>query len=61
MLEIDLIAPTPTPEQSTPNQGLRPFGNCTEARRAGRVNIPASDPQYGSWLDRDGDGLGCDG
>lgn len=49
---------TPTvPESQT---GLRPFRNCTEARAAGRVNIPASDPQYGRWLDRDGDGYGCD-
>ena len=39
---------------------LRPFKNCKEARKAGRVNIPASDPQYGPWLDRDKDGYGCD-
>ncbi|GGE25348.1 excalibur calcium-binding domain-containing protein [Streptococcus himalayensis] len=51
------IQPSPQP---SPNQGLRPFRNCTEARRAGRVNIPASDPQYGPWLDRDKDGFGCD-
>ncbi|HFI0113384.1 TPA: excalibur calcium-binding domain-containing protein [Streptococcus suis] len=48
-----------TPPSST-SQLLRPFRNCTEARKAGRVNIPFGDPQYGSWLDRDGDGFGCD-
>lgn len=47
---------TTTPTQSN----LRPFKNCMEARKAGRVNIPASDPQYGPWLDRDKNGYGCD-
>ena len=52
---------TPT-QSSTPasHSNLRPFKNCKEARKAGRVNIPASDPQYGPWLDRDKDGYGCD-
>ena len=52
-----------TPTQSStpaPQSNLRPFKNCKEARKAGRVNIPASDPQYGPWLDRDKDGYGCD-
>ena len=54
-------ATTPT-QSSTPasQSNLRPFKNCKEARKAGRVNIPASDPQYGPWLDRDKDGYGCD-
>jgi len=54
---------TTTPTQSStpaPQSNLRPFKNCTEARKAGRINIPASDPQYGPWLDRDKDGYGCD-
>lgn len=54
---------TTTPTQSSttaPQSNLRPFKNCREARKAGRVNIPASDPQYGPWLDRDKDGYGCD-
>ena len=54
---------TTTPTQSStpaPQSNLRPFKNCKEARKAGRVNIPASDPQYGPWLDRDKDGYGCD-
>lgn len=52
---------TPTQSSTTaPQSNLRPFKNCKEARKAGRVNIPASDPQYGPWLDRDKDGYGCD-
>lgn len=36
------------------------FRNCTEARAAGREDIPADDPRYGAHLDSDGDGLGCE-
>lgn len=36
------------------------FKNCTAAYAAGYSNIPESDPRYGSHLDRDGDGVGCD-
>ncbi|MCM3687082.1 excalibur calcium-binding domain-containing protein [Kocuria rosea] len=36
------------------------FDNCTEARAAGRVNIPVGDPAYGLHLDADRDGFGCD-
>lgn len=46
------VTPAPAP--------VRNFRNCTEAKAAGRVNIPKGDPQYGWWLDRDGDGIGCE-
>ncbi|PLC11295.1 hypothetical protein AUQ48_02330 [Kocuria flava] len=36
------------------------FDNCTEARAAGRTNIPSWDPAYGLHLDADRDGYGCD-
>ncbi|WP_246657653.1 excalibur calcium-binding domain-containing protein [Arthrobacter yangruifuii] len=36
------------------------YANCSEAAAAGAYNIPSTDPGYGSWLDRDGDGIGCD-
>lgn len=36
------------------------FANCSEARRAGRQNIPAWDPSYRERMDRDGDGLACE-
>lgn len=37
-----------------------PWKNCTEARDNGDVNIPSSSDTYGSHLDRDGDGIGCE-
>ena len=37
-----------------------PFKNCTQAKDAGYCNIPSSSDMYGPWLDRDGDGLGCE-
>lgn len=41
-------------------QNTAVFENCTEARAAGRVNIPVGDPAYGLHLDADRDGFGCD-
>jgi Excalibur calcium-binding domain len=37
-----------------------PYKNCTEARKNGDTNIPSDSPNYGRWLDRDGDGIGCE-
>ncbi|MCB0929628.1 MAG: excalibur calcium-binding domain-containing protein [Mycolicibacterium insubricum] len=37
-----------------------PYKNCTEARKAGDVNIPSSSDKYGPHLDRDGDGIACE-
>lgn len=37
-----------------------PFKNCTQAKAAGYCDIPSDSPYYGSWLDRDDDGLGCE-
>ena len=37
-----------------------PFPNCDTAEAAGVYNIPASSAAYGTHLDRDGDGFGCD-
>lgn len=37
-----------------------PYKNCTEARENGDSNIPASSDKYGSHLDRDNDGVGCE-
>lgn len=37
-----------------------PYKNCSEARANGDTNIPASSDRYGSHLDRDGDGVGCE-
>ena len=37
------------------------FKTCGEARSRGRAYIPRHDPSYRSWLDRDSDGLACEG
>lgn len=37
-----------------------PFQNCSAARDAGYSNIPSSSPYYGTWLDKDRDGMGCE-
>jgi len=36
------------------------FANCSEARVAGAAPVFEGDPGYGSHLDRDGDGVGCE-
>jgi micrococcal nuclease len=36
------------------------YQNCTAARAAGAAPVYAGEPGYGSHLDRDGDGVGCD-
>jgi len=37
-----------------------PYKNCTQARANGDTNIPTSSDKYGTHLDRDGDGIGCE-
>ena len=37
-----------------------PFPDCKTAKADGRCDVPSSDPMYGSWLDRDHDGIGCE-
>lgn len=37
------------------------FANCSAARAAGAAPVRRGDPGYGSHLDRDGDGVGCEG
>ena len=36
------------------------FQNCTAAREAGAAPVHSGEPGYGSHLDRDGDGTGCE-
>ncbi|QYJ02429.1 excalibur calcium-binding domain-containing protein [Thalassovita mediterranea] len=38
----------------------RAFANCSEARAAGAAPVRRGDPGYGSHLDRDNDGIGCE-
>lgn len=36
------------------------YKNCTEARAAGAAPVRRGEPGYGSHLDRDSDGVGCE-
>lgn len=36
------------------------YRNCTHARAAGAAPVRRGEPGYGSHLDRDGDGVGCE-
>ncbi|MCD1144595.1 excalibur calcium-binding domain-containing protein [Kocuria sp. LUK] len=55
------VAPNPVNGvQNDVVQDSAVFDNCTEARAAGRTNIPSWDPAYGLHLDADRDGYGCD-
>lgn len=49
-------APAPAPDPPTNVS----YANCTAAREAGAAPVYAGDPGYGSHLDRDGDGVGCE-
>ncbi|GAA4680178.1 excalibur calcium-binding domain-containing protein [Streptomyces chumphonensis] len=53
-----VLAVLPTTAQA--HDGNHPFTNCTEAYESGHANIPRGDEHYGSHLDRDRDGIGCD-
>ncbi|WP_405737479.1 excalibur calcium-binding domain-containing protein [Streptomyces sp. NBC_00028] len=48
------------PAAASAHDGDHPFDNCTEAYAAGYANIEKGDEHYGTHLDRDGDGVGCD-
>ncbi|MEU0391282.1 excalibur calcium-binding domain-containing protein [Streptomyces sp. NPDC006208] len=50
-------APRPTPKPAKPKVS---YTNCDAVRAAGAGPIRTGDPGYGSHLDRDGDGVGCE-
>jgi hypothetical protein len=59
-------APAPRPQVNS-LYGAQParssrvhYANCTEARQAGAAPVRRGDPGYGSHLDRDNDGVGCE-
>jgi endonuclease YncB( thermonuclease family) len=53
--------PKPTLEQKPSGGGASVYyENCTAARDAGAAPVRRGDPGYGSHLDRDGDGVGCE-
>ncbi|WP_324590040.1 DUF1524 domain-containing protein [Citricoccus sp.] len=55
---------TPKPQPTyTPPPTKAPaayYKNCSAARAAGAAPVRVGDPGYGSHLDRDGDGIGCE-
>ena len=40
--------------------GFASYRNCSAARAAGAAPVRRGDPGYGRYLDRDGDGVGCE-
>ena len=50
-------APAAAPASASNNVYYR---NCTAAREAGAAPVHRGDPGYGSHLDRDNDGIGCE-
>ena len=56
-------APTAAPTPPAPPPTAAPavyYANCDAVRAAGAAPIHAGEPGYGSHLDRDGDGIGCE-
>lgn len=54
-------ATLPPQTSPPPTQVARTYyANCSEARDAGAAPVRRGDPGYGSHLDRDGDGVGCE-
>lgn len=51
--------PAAEPKPSSPGGSVY-YENCTAARDAGAASVRRGDPGYGSHLDRDGDGVGCE-
>ncbi|WP_203415161.1 excalibur calcium-binding domain-containing protein [Pseudoxanthomonas suwonensis] len=48
-----------TPAKAAPGSG-RTYRNCAEARAAGAAPVRRGEPGYGTHLDRDNDGVGCE-
>ena len=57
------VAPAPAPAPAAPVAPAPAavyYENCTAARAAGAAPVYAGSPGYGTHLDRDRDGIGCD-
>ena len=50
---------SPSPRKKDSFDGSS-FSNCTAARNAGAAPVRRGDPGYGTHLDRDNDGVGCE-
>lgn len=49
-----------TPARPLLSRSQGTFANCAAARAAGAAPVRRGDPGYGSHLDRDNDGIGCE-
>ena len=58
--DAPVIAPAPTIAPAVDAPADVYLQNCAAARAAGAAPVHAGDPGYGSHLDRDGDGTGCE-
>ncbi|WP_052493153.1 excalibur calcium-binding domain-containing protein [Rhodococcus sp. MEB064] len=60
---VPFVAPAPIPAPAPyveESSGSAYYKNCSAAKAAGAAPVYAGDPGYGSHLDRDGDGVGCE-
>ncbi|MFC9115525.1 LAETG motif-containing sortase-dependent surface protein [Streptomyces sp. NPDC057092] len=58
---LTAVALAAVPATAVAHDGNHPFENCTDAYDNGYSDIPKSDTEhYGTHLDRDNDGVGCD-
>ena len=54
------VAPAPKVTKPAPSQASVYYKNCTAARAAGAAPVYVGQPGYGSHLDKDRDGIGCE-
>jgi len=54
----EIVEPAPVKARSKPVGN--PPRNCAEARRRGIAPMYEGDPNYGEWMDGDGDGIACE-
>ncbi|MEV0091805.1 excalibur calcium-binding domain-containing protein [Streptomyces sp. NPDC050738] len=59
-ITVDGPSPSPTPKATQSAKPKVYYRNCDAARAAGAAPVRVGDPGYGRWLDRDGDGIGCE-
>lgn len=54
------VAPAPPAPKVVPTPVSAYYKNCTAAKSAGATPVYRGQPGYGTHLDRDGDGVGCE-
>lgn len=58
--QSDSLAPADSLSPAKPTRRAGEFANCDEARAAGAAPVRRGDSGYGTHLDRDNDGIGCE-